>query len=71
MTLQDIIAEAKKLSPQERQQLMRVLTDMPENDTVEDTQAYSLLDLAGLGAEIWRDVDAQAYVDALRDEWDN
>lgn len=30
----------------------------------------SLLDLEGLGADIWRDVDAQAYIDELRREWD-
>jgi hypothetical protein len=30
----------------------------------------SLLELEGLGAEIWPGIDAQAYVDELRDEWD-
>ena len=28
-----------------------------------------LLDLEGLGKEIWAGEDAQAYVDRLRDEW--
>ncbi len=31
----------------------------------------SLLELEGLGAEIWEGTDAQKYVDDLRDEWDN
>ena len=30
----------------------------------------SLLELEGLGAEIWLGLDAQAYVDELRSEWD-
>jgi hypothetical protein len=30
----------------------------------------SLLDLAGLGAEVWQGMDAQQYVDQLRAEWD-
>jgi hypothetical protein len=30
----------------------------------------SLLELEGVGAEIWLGIDAQAYVDELRDEWD-
>lgn len=30
----------------------------------------SILELEGLGAEIWKGVDAQHYVDALRNEWD-
>lgn len=28
-----------------------------------------LMDLKGLGKEIWQGEDAQAYVDRLRDEW--
>lgn len=32
--------------------------------------ARSLLELEGLGAEIWNGVDAQDYVNALRDEWE-
>ena len=30
----------------------------------------SLLELEGLGAEIWNGIDAQDYVNALRDEWE-
>ena len=31
----------------------------------------SLLELEGLGAEIWQGIDAQEYVNELRQEWDN
>jgi hypothetical protein len=30
----------------------------------------SLLDLEGLGEEIWQGIDPQAYVNELRKEWD-
>jgi hypothetical protein len=30
----------------------------------------SLLELEGLGAELWQRIDAQKYVDQLRSEWD-
>jgi hypothetical protein len=30
----------------------------------------SLLELEGLGAELWGSVDAPAYVERLRHEWD-
>lgn len=29
----------------------------------------NLLDLEGLGKEIWEDVDPRQYIDELRDEW--
>ena len=31
----------------------------------------SLLELEGLGAEMWQGTDAQQYVDELRQEWDH
>jgi hypothetical protein len=31
----------------------------------------SLLELEGLGIEIWEGIDAQEYVDKLRQEWEN
>lgn len=30
---------------------------------------HSILELRGLGKEIWEGTDAQEYVNALRDEW--
>jgi hypothetical protein len=34
-------------------------------------QQRSLLELEGLGAETWQGIDAQKYVDDLRNEWDH
>ena len=31
----------------------------------------SILDLEGLGKEIWQGVDAKRYIDELRDEWEH
>ncbi len=31
----------------------------------------SLLELEGLGADIWKGVDAQKFVDGLRNEWNH
>lgn len=35
-----------------------------------ESQTRSLLELEGLGAEIWQGMDAQRYVNELRNEWD-
>ncbi len=37
---------------------------------LETQKTRSLLELEGLGAEIWDGVDAQEYVNELRDEWE-
>lgn len=39
-------------------------------ETEEKTQR-SLLELEGLGAELWGGVDAQEYINELRKEWDH
>jgi hypothetical protein len=35
-----------------------------------ETAPQGLLELEGLGAELWRGLDAQRYVNELRDEWE-
>ena len=37
----------------------------------QDPKKRSILELRGLGKEIWQGVDAQKYVDGLREEWDH
>jgi hypothetical protein len=61
----------RRLPRAERLRLQQLLTlDLAGEETAGQAGERSLLDLAGLGAGIWRGIDAQAYVTALRDEWD-
>jgi hypothetical protein len=50
------------------QLLARIAQDLAADD--ENTGELSIMDLHGLGAEIWQGIDAQQYVNELRDEWD-
>lgn len=47
------------------------LTEMSNTAiTLQDSRApKSLLRLQGVGKSLWKNVDAQAYVDTLRNEW--
>jgi hypothetical protein len=51
------------------------LVEMIERDVASENEptqpARSLLELEGLGAELWQGIDAQEYVNSLRDEWDH
>jgi hypothetical protein len=66
--------QVKHLAPSERLELARwILDDLVEEGA--DTQAQkprrrSLMELEGLGKEIWAGVDVESYVNELRDEWD-
>lgn len=45
------------------------LEDHPAVDVVMPKR--SIMELHGLGADSWRDIDAQEYIKELREEWDH
>ncbi len=71
MTLQQVLREAETLSREEQTQLIKLLLEriLPSPDA-QSKKAHSLRELRGLGKEIWEGVDAQAYINEQRDEWD-
>ncbi len=75
MTLTDLYEhQIKQRSAGERLRIARwILNDLAvaEVPSEPDRPRRSLLELEGLGAEIWAGVEAQAYVDELRSEWND
>lgn len=73
MTVAEIVEKAKALSQQEQKELIKLLVDALAVDAPSERapqKRHRLSDLRGLGAEIWQGIDAQEYVNQLRDEWD-
>jgi hypothetical protein len=72
MTVETIIAEIRALPDEERARLINaILAEMvgaPVEQPVHKTR--SILEFEGVGAEIWRGIDAQEYVNRLRQDWD-
>jgi len=59
----------RRLTPQQKWQLMeKIARDLATLKPSQVEPTPSLLDLAGLGAEVWQGVDAQQYVENLRAE---
>ena len=58
------------LQPDERLELLSLIAQ----DLIPMTKPkkkHSIEELRGLGKEIWEGVDAQEYVDSLRQEWES
>ena len=70
MSVTEILKEIRTLSLEERKELMKLMIDTLA-ETPEPFQKHSIMELAGLGAEIWEGVDAQEYVNQLRGEWNH
>lgn len=49
--------------------LARVSSDLADDET--EKPKRSIMELHGLGKEIWEGIDAQKYVDDLRNEWEH
>ena len=62
----------KPLPRAERLRLVSVAAhELASEEATERPRRRSILELHGLGAEIWEGVDAQEYVNQLRQEWDH
>jgi len=63
--------QIKPLPARDRLQLLALIAeDLAIAIGAQGPQERSLLELEGLGAALWDGVDAQAFVDALRNEWE-
>ena len=70
MTIAEILQQAKTLSVKERKELVKLLVDSLDVPETVPRQQRRLSELRGLGKEIWDGIDAQEYVNQLRNEWD-
>lgn len=59
----------KPLSREQQVKLLDLLRNELENGG-DDDQRHSILELHGLGKEIWQGSDSGEYLKQLRDEWD-
>jgi hypothetical protein len=69
MTLEMIIEEAKSLSVEDRKSLIRAIVDSLTEEKLPKT--HSIMELEGLGAELWAGIDVEQYINEMRDEWDH
>jgi len=74
MTVEELYEQhIKPMSTVEKLRLVSIIAQqlVVEPPLVEDVDKpkRSIMELHGLGAEIWQGVDAQEYVHQLREEW--
>jgi plasmid stability protein len=62
----------KKLQSRARRQHRSVAQEVTHilAEVLEQPEPLSILDLRGLGKEVWRDVDATEHVESERRSWD-
>lgn len=70
--IETILEEVKTLSVEDRKRLIGAIVDTLTEPPAESAgKRRSILEFEGVGAEMWQGVDAQTYVNQLRNEWDD
>jgi dihydroneopterin aldolase len=67
---QEVLEQAKNLTHEEQLKLVEDLSSLIRQQVIMTPKPKrSILELRGLGKEIWRGIDAQEYVNQERDSW--
>jgi hypothetical protein len=66
--LQHILQQVENLTPDEQLRLLEELASIVRSRITQKPKR-SIMELEGLGKEIWQGIDAQEYVNQERDSW--
>lgn len=70
LTYNDCVKGIMYLRPEEQLSLMKIISTELNKSFGKRVAKHSILELEGLGAEIWKGIDAQEYVRKERESWD-
>ncbi|HEV2122778.1 MAG TPA: hypothetical protein VGW38_08395 [Chloroflexota bacterium] len=62
----------RPLPAEDRLRLLAIMAqELAAIGAAPDTEKRSLLELEGVGVDLWKGMDAQVYVDGMREEWEH
>jgi len=65
-TLDEAVRISERLSPTDQLRLIGLLSERLRHELDRDNEPVDMLSLAGLGAEIWQEIDVDAYLEQER-----
>lgn len=69
-TLDEAIVVSGMLSLSDQLRLIGILSERLRGELEQGIEPVDMLSLAGLGAEIWKDLDITTYLEQERASWD-
>jgi hypothetical protein len=70
LTYHDFIRGIQDLRPEEQLSLLEIISVRLKKTLGRKKRKHSIMELEGLGADIWKGIDAQEYVNQERGTWD-
>jgi hypothetical protein len=69
LSYEDYIKGIKGLKPEEQLNLVEVISAQLKKEIVKKKVKHSILELEGLGADLWKNIDVQEYLRKERESW--
>lgn len=69
LTYDDYVRGIQTLKPEEQLSLIELLSARLKKSVAEKRIKHSILELEGLGAEIWEGIDVKEYLRKERESW--
>ena len=69
-TLEEVLDLSESLSPDEQLRLIGIVSERLRQRVTLGQGGIDMRGLAGLGAEVWRKIDVDVYLDEERDSWE-
>ena len=70
LRFEDYVKGIERLRPDEQLNLIEIISARLKTNLKRKKVKHSVMELEGLGAHIWKGVDAQRYVSKERKSWD-
>jgi hypothetical protein len=71
VTLDQVLDISAKLKPSDQLRLISVLSERLRQEIEPGVGLIDMLSLAGLGADLWAQIDAAVYLEQERASWEN
>jgi len=70
LTYADYVRGIQRLRPEEQLSLVEIISVKLKKTLGRKKAKHSVMELEGLGADVWKSIDAQHYVSEERESWD-
>lgn len=68
-TYDDYIKGIKELKPEEQLNLVEIISAQLKKSLTKKMVKHSIMELEGLGTDLWKDIDVQEYIRKERESW--
>ena len=71
ITLDEVLSASERLSLADQLSLISLLSERVRRELDRDNELVDMLALAGLGAELWQEINLAAYLKEERASWES